>query len=219
VALPVLFAVWLVTVVRPKTPLKILGAFAGLLLVCCLLYVFVGSVHGRVDSALADLQLYFNGGTKDTSIGLRISMWRASWHLLLARPFTGYGEGALPALESIPAIAPYYTPSLQSFISNSGAHSELMRNAIRSGIFGLISTALLFAVPAVIFFRACRAAERRVRLAAAYGLCYIAAVFFFGLNTDVFSLKYLATFYGLMIAQTTSQVVWASRREVASPQR
>jgi O-antigen ligase len=94
-----------------------------------------------------------------------------------------------------------------------------MRNAIRSGIFGLISTVLLFAVPAVIFFRACRAAVTQVRMAAAYGLCYIAAVFCFGLNTDVFSLKYLASFYGLMIAQTTAQVVWASRREIALPQR
>ena len=210
VALPVVIMLWLTMVLRIKSPLRLAAGGVALVAICLLIYEISPMVHMRVDAALADLQLYFHGGDKDTPVGLRLSLWRASWQLFLANPLDGYGDGHIPLLTSFPSIAPYATPTLQFIINHNGAHNELMQNLIRSGVFGLLSTVLLFTIPAVIFIRAGRSSNEQVRAAALFGLCYIGALFCFGLSTEVLNLKYLASFYGLMIAQTTAQVVWAS---------
>lgn len=211
-ALPLIAVVWLTMVPRIRRPWQIAAGVIAVAAGCILVYQLVPSAHARVGEALSDLTLYFHGGNKDTSLGLRLSMWRATWQLFLQSPLSGYGDSHLPPLAAIPATASFATPTLQEFMGVSGAHSELLQSTIRSGIFGVISTVLIFAVPAVVFLRAAVSSDRRVRAAALYGLCYIAALFSFGLATEAINLKFLATFYGLMIAQSTAQIVWANPR-------
>jgi O-antigen ligase len=169
-------------------------------------------VHIRVDSALSDYHAYFAGGPRDTSGGLRLSLLRASWHLFLSQPLYGYGDGETPPLLTIPAIRPFYTDMLQYALTHNGAHNELFQNMIRSGIFGVVATLMMFGVPLVLFWRAACSQIREASAAGAVGLCYVAGVFCFGLTTEAFALKYLVTFYALMIAALAAQIIAAESK-------
>jgi O-antigen ligase len=213
VALPVLFAIWLIAIMRMRDIKFLLGSFVALAVVCLLAYHFFDFVHLRVDGAISNIAGYFDGGNRDTSVGLRLSLWRAAWHLFLMQPLYGYGDGGIPPLQSIPGIAAYYTPLLEFAIVHSGAHSELMQNLIRSGMFGLISTALMFIVPLVVFWSAARSPIRDAQIAGSVGLGYIAAVMCFGLSTETFNLKFTVSFYALMVAALAAQAIWADPRQ------
>ena len=216
VALPVLFAIWLVAIVRLRDIRLLLASFATFAVGCLLAYFLIDSVHLRVDAAVNDIKSYCDGGNRDTSVGLRLSLWQAAWHLFLTQPLQGFGDSGIPPLQSVPAIASYYTPALEYAIVHNGAHNELMQNMIRSGIFGLISTVLMFVVPLVVFASAARSRVPGARIAGIVGLAYISAVICFGLNTENFNLKYLASFYALMVAALAAQTIWADPRSPSS---
>lgn len=212
IALPVLFAIWLVAIVRIRDVKLLLASFVALAVGCLLAYLLIDSVQLRVDAAISDIASYFDGSNRDTSVGVRLSLVQASWHLFLTQPLHGFGDSGIPPLQSVPAIASYYSPALEYAIINNGAHNELMQNMVRSGIFGLISTVLMFVVPLVVFWSAARSRVPGARTAGVIGLAYIAAVFCFGLSTENFNLKYLASFYALMVAALAAQVIWADPR-------
>jgi O-antigen ligase len=204
-----LFVIWLFAVARIRNVTVIAGGTAALALACVLAYLVLQPVHMRVDAALLDYRDYFSGSLRDTSGGLRLSLLRASWHLFLSQPLYGYGDSGMPPLLTIPAIRPFYTDLLQYALTHNGAHNELFQNMVRSGIFGVISTLIMFGVPFVLFWRAARSHIKEASAAGVIGLGYIAGVFCFGLSTETFALKYLATFYALMIAALAAQVISA----------
>jgi O-antigen ligase len=216
-AVPPLFVIWLFAVVRIRNTIAIASGIAALALACAVIYLALQPVHIRVDAALSDYHAYFTGGVRDTSGGLRLSLLRASWHLFLSQPLYGYGDGGTPPLLTIPAIRPFYTDKLQYALAHNGAHNELFQNMIRSGIFGVISTLMMFAVPFVLFWRAARSHVKEASAAAVVGLGYVAGVFCFGLTTEAFALKYLATFYALMVAALAAQVVSAEPKHSPAP--
>lgn len=212
VAVPVLFAIWLVVVLKVRqTGLLMLGV-ASFFMTCIVLYFVVGVIHTRVDAAIMDYTNYFDGHDRDTSAGLRLSMVRAAWHMFLEQPLYGYGDGHFPLLSTIPATASYNSQLLEFSVAHHGMHNELLQNILRSGVFGLIAFVLMFGVPGVFFARATRCEVTTIRTAGVIGLTYIAAVFCFGLNTEVSNLKYLASFYGLMVAACAAQIIWAEDR-------
>lgn len=218
-AIPVLFVVWLFAVARIRNVMVIASGTAALALACVLAYLVLQPVHMRVDAALIDYRDYFSGSLRDTSGGLRLSLLRASWHLFLSQPLYGYGDNGTPPLLTIPAIRPFYTDLLQYALTHNGAHNELFQNMVRSGIFGVISTLMMFGVPFVLFWRAAGSHIKEASAAGVIGLGYIAGVFCFGLSTETFALKYLATFYALMIAALAAQVISASPPDEAASGR
>ncbi len=127
--------------------------------------------------------------------------------LFLENPLSGYGDINYPALASIPSIASFNTEALEFALIHNGVHNEIMQNALRSGIFGLISSLMMFCVPAVVFYRGSFSKVPSVRAAGLVGLCYIVAVFCFGLSTETFNLKYTISFYALMVATLAAQVL------------
>jgi O-antigen ligase len=216
-AAPALMAIWLTVIVR-DLKLVALGLVATVLS-CLLAYSFMDMIHLRIDAAINEYSAYFSGGNRDSSAGLRLSLARAVWHLFALHPLQGFGDRGLPPLQSIEAIAPFYTPELEYVINHHGAHNEILQNLIRSGIFGLVSTLLLLIVPFLIFISAVRSRARQVVAPAVLGLGYITALFFFGLNTEIFNLKFLCSFYAIMIPALAAQVIWADTRGAPPPGR
>ena len=207
VAIPVLFLLWMTSVRKMSSPLRILLAFALLSALILVAYEFSGVFHDRIDQAVADYTQYFTGGNRDTSGGLRLSLWRSAWYLFLENPLRGYGDANFPPLSGIPAIAPFNTPLLEHYLARTGAHNEFLQNMLRSGLFGLVSSLLMFIIPFSVFYRGTKSASTAVRSASVIGLCYIVALFLFGINTECFNLKYTASFYGLMIAALAAQAL------------
>ena len=67
----------------------VLGSFAVL---CVLSYFFIPIVQDRVNIGIADIAQYA-GGNKETSMGWRFLMWKASLTMFLSNPVFGIGTG------------------------------------------------------------------------------------------------------------------------------
>ncbi len=214
-AMPFLFILLIAFPRKSDHPLKVLPALLIFVVAGAAMYHLSPVVHSRIDEALSDVAQYFGGGNRDTSSGLRLSLWRSAWHLFLESPLRGYGDGNFPPITSIPAIAQFHTPLLEFMLTRTGAHNEFLQNMLRSGIFGLISSVLMFGVPLAIFLRAARSTVEAANSAGRIGIFYIVAIFIFGLNTECFNLKFTASFYGLTIAILAAQALRINGNEHA----
>lgn len=172
-----------------------------------LIYLYSPQVHQRVHDGLHEIITYFNNGNYDTSLGLRISMIRVAINLIIENPLSGLKDGLMPALNTIKSIQPYYTDLLQFMITNTGTHTELLAQGVRSGIWGLISGISLFLVPGLVFYKHLSSNNPNIRSAAIVGMTLVLGLFIASLTIQVFNLKYTSSFYALMIAGLSAQTL------------
>jgi len=88
---------------------------------------------------------------------------------------------------------------------------------LSSGLFGLIAYLCLLFVPFYFFYIYRNSPIADKKRAARMGMYYIVGVFIAGLSNEQLSLKYLCTFYGLMMATLLAQVLQASKRSADQP--
>jgi O-antigen ligase len=200
VMIPLLVSLWLIGLRGAKSTRQMLLTVLVVSVACFALYWGSDVVHERIAKGLQDVAEYFSGGDKDTSLGIRISLFRANWILFLKNPLYGWGFQGVPALASIPEITAFLTPKAQGFFVHSGGHNELMQSMMRMGILGLASRLLLFGVPLVVFMQAVRSPVARRRTAGYLGLIVVIGYLTASASMEVFNLIYAASFYGLLVA-------------------
>jgi O-antigen ligase len=208
VALPALVLIYLVFLRTKRKVSWVWFAAAAVILP----FVFLGHADlflVRVSAAWSEWMQYFQQGHHDTSAGLRLSFIRAAWYLWLQSPWVGYGDGMTPNVMQIPALAPIATPTLEFGIKHNGVHNELMQNLLRSGVFGLLAYLAQLLIPLVLFYKSARSTHAAVSSAGVLGLMYISSIFFFGLSTETFNLKFTSSIYGLMVATLAAQCLSA----------
>lgn len=179
-----------------------LGAIA-----IAMIYKISPEVNHRVEIGINEVVTYFKANNYDTSVGLRISMIRVASNLIIENPLSGLKDGVMPALNTILSIQPFYTDLLQQMIKDTGTHSEILAQGVRSGIWGLISSTVLFLVPGLIFLARISHQNSRIRTAAIIGFTLVLGLFIASLTIQVFNLKYTSSFYALMIAALAAQAL------------
>jgi O-antigen ligase len=207
-ALPVLLAIWLISS-RAKARAATLGASL-LVAVAIALAAYLGSeiVQKRVDLALEEAASYsLVNPNPDNSLSMRISMWRIGLYLFSLRPLAGWGDSSFAHVLDDPQIAPYATEFTRRFALNHGFHNEFVTNAVRAGVFGVVATLLLFAVPGWIFAKELRSNRQSVRGASLLGLCFVVGEFICGMTVEVVNLKFTASFYAMLVASLCGTVL------------
>jgi O-antigen ligase len=202
--MPILGATWLIGYRRQGGARGLALALVVIGASCASLYLLSNVVHSRVDTGLSEVSAYFSGGNRDTSVGVRLSLLRANWHLFTAAPFTGWGFRELPAVAAIPDLASLATPLFQL---HAGGHNELMQNMMRMGVWGLVSRLMLFLVPLVVLIRATRTTAPQQRTAAYLGLCVVVGYLTAGLTSEVFNLIYASSLYALLVSALTAAAI------------
>ena len=186
-------------------------------------YVLLPSVHGRVTLLLRELHDYFNGGNRDTSVGVRLSLFRTNLILIAQRPWLGWGYTVDPDILSIPAIKAYYTPMFGDYWTMAGGHNEYLQSLMRMGIVGLLSRLLLLFLPLVVFVGATRSGDPVRARNGFLGLFVVVAYLVTGLSQEVFNLSYSASLYALLVstfaAGALPQPVLAAQAPRTAPQR
>jgi O-antigen ligase len=172
-----------------------------------IIYFYSPEVHQRVQDGIHEVITYFNQRNFDTSLGLRISMIRVAFNLIIENPLAGLKDGVMPALSTIKSIQPFYTDLLQSMITNTGTHTEILAQGVRSGIWGLFSGTALFLAPGLVFYKRLSSSNDSVRSAAIIGMTLVLGLFIASLTIQVFNLKYTSSFYALMIAGLAAQAL------------
>jgi O-antigen ligase len=176
---------------------------AALLVVVALLagaYLFAPTVQDRIHEAVHEVELYANGGDRDTSSGVRLSLFRTNLILFEQRPLLGWGYAKEPDILAIPEIRKIYTPLFGYYWKTAGGHNEYLQSMMRMGLLGLASRLLLLLVPLVVFARAVGSRDP-VRARNGYaGLVVVTGYLLGGLTVEVFNLSYSTSFYALLVA-------------------
>ena len=161
-------------------------------------YFFIEPIHQRLWMIYSDLS-QFSGGHADTSIGVRLQLWNAAFHLIAQNPVFGVGAaGFARAMDGLSA-AGFITP-IAAGLGKGEVHNEILAHTVRFGIFGLASILAVYFVPFVIFLRAARSKIQQKNVAAMMGMCVTLGFFVFGLTVETFDLKMTAAFYSLTVA-------------------
>ena len=163
-------------------------------------YFASGTVNSRINLMAHEIINYhWIGIAPDTSIGLRITFLRMAWDIFLQSPWIGFGDIRFEFLSIPPAIYSYASKTALDTAFQSGFHNEIVTSTIRSGIFGLFSSISIFAIPFFILKGNMQSMNKFNKANSILGMIFIICIFVSSLSTEVFDLKYTASFYALMI--------------------
>lgn len=165
------------------------------------LFITSKTISDRIHIAVQEISNYsWIGIAPETSVGMRITFLRIATDLLVTHPLMGYGDIKLSGATLPSHIYTYASPPSVAMALNSGFHNEMVTNAIRNGVVALLAAFMLFAAPLYIFIKKQRSSCLIQRGNASLGLVFTLCIFISSLSTEVFDLKYTASFYALMIS-------------------
>ena len=205
-ALPFVLVLWLILRGGRLDRRLLLGVSAIGVLGLGLAFTLYPGALARLSSSFQEVSMWFDGSNRHTSAGYRLTMWHMSWEFFKHSPWYGYGDIGFRAYLNEPWITSFADAESRGIISN-GPHNEFLANLLRSGVLGGISVLGLFFVPFVLFWRQRHHSDAQVAMASHMGLAYLVCLIVCSISFEVFTLKYTATFYGLIIAGLAAQVV------------
>jgi O-antigen ligase len=217
-ALPIVIALWGHHHWGRGRPLATAAVLAAAVLLPLLAYLLVPVVGMRVDTAIRQILDYpWHGGVLRgmSSAGYRIAFLRMAVDLLALHPWAGVGDTSHVA-PLPPEVFPYVGPEVVAQAFGAGFHNQVVSNAVRMGIGGLLATTALLLMPLLVCWRACRKGPAAVQGDALMGLAYCTCVLVSSVSTEVVDLKYAASFYAVMTAAFCGAVL-AARGERAGP--
>jgi O-antigen ligase len=157
-------------------------------------------VQLRVEEAFSDIALYVSGETSVTSLGARFEMWKGAYHLILEKPFFGWGENGYQAGIQMLANNGVIDPIATHY---SHAHNEFIDAFAKRGVVGLAVLLALYLVPMRLFARHIAATNLELRALAVAGVLLPVAFIDFG-----FSQAFLTHNSGVMMYAFLLAVLW-----------
>ena len=162
-------------------------------------YQYSSIVKDRITQAVDEVRTYkLHEMNPDNSVGMRISFARMGWYYFNLQPMAGWGEKGFEKHLDDTEISQYASKFTRDFAYGALFHNEFTTNAVKSGIWGIISTALLFFVPLALFIGTWRKGTSP-RLTV-FGVAYVMCEFISGMTTEVFNLKFTASLFAVLIA-------------------
>ncbi|SFC49554.1 O-antigen ligase [Collimonas sp. OK412] len=170
-------------------------------------------VKERVSVAESDMTQYSGGENVDTSLGIRLQLWRGSWVLFTEHPIFGVGvEGFPKALEEL-SERNVITPVAAGF---PHSHNEILFMMSRLGLFGLFALLALYFVPAYYFLRDIRNDDHEVRYTAGMGVALCLGFIVLGLVDVIFLWWEIYPYYALSIAFFLTYII--KRKKILAEQ-
>ena len=135
-------------------------------------------------------------GSADT----RITIYRMALFYLSQNPIKGWGDLGWKDLMNSNEIVQYASENLRS-IPEHGFHNEILTSAVRSGIWGLVSSISFFLFPIIWAVRILqRSINVDLKLFGFFILFFMLHMLLAGMTTEVTNLVFLASFLGLTIS-------------------
>jgi O-antigen ligase len=170
---------------------------AGLALCVAALFVPAVGMQGRMAEGVSDVQAWAGGGSKDSSMGIRLELWKGGAMLAREHPLFGVGPNNLHAhlgqyvgqgrLDAVVLPLPHL-------------HNDVLQVLATGGVVGLAAWLGLLAAPLLFFLRALHGSDNARRSAPAFaGLLVVLCYFCFGLTEVIFWSVKGSLFYALMV--------------------
>ena len=198
---------------------KILSTFIALIISVVLtigIYQASPTVQNRVHDALLDLQDYrLDQVNSESSIGERISFARMGLHYYKLSPLYGWGLRGYMAHANDPELVVFASESTRASPGRGSLfHSEFTTNAVAYGLLGIIYTLLIFFAPLTLCIRQwARGVNPRL---CAFGIVYLLCEIVSGLSTEIFGLKFAASFHAVFLACLCAELLSSRPQEQVS---
>ena len=166
----------------------------------------------KVLAAINEISNYhWNTKSTEGSADIRISFYRMALFYFLHNPIKGWGDLGWKELMNSPEIVQYASEYARNFPEH-GFHNEILTSAVRSGIWGLVSSISFFLFP---IFWAVRILQRSInvdlKLFGFFVLFLMLHMLLAGMTTEVTNLVFLASFLGLTISVLVGESIAHSR--------
>jgi O-antigen ligase len=200
-AVPLIVGIWAYHHWGRRHRMAMLGTVGAALCLPLIAYLLVPIVTARVDEAVQQVAEYSwrHVQVRETSAGLRITFLRIASDLFLLHPWAGVGDTSHAPPLPTDAFS-YAAPAAVASAFNSGFHNQIVSNAVRTGVGGLLATAALLVLPLVICLRSWRQAIPGRSREALVGVAYCTTMLVASMTTEVMDLKFTASLYAVMTA-------------------
>jgi O-antigen ligase len=155
----------------------------------------------KIHMAVSEIENYhWNSLNPDNSVGMRISFYRMAVFYFLESPFKGWGDLGWMELMDSPEISQYTTAFTRDYAKN-GFHNEVFTSAVRSGIWGLISSLGLLFIPFIfaIKIRVKNISQTLLFITLSL-LIFMSHMIIAGMTTEVTNLVFLGSFFGISLS-------------------
>jgi len=191
--------------------LQSIGAIFSILGLMAISFYFSDTLSSRITNGYFEVRNWFTGLDLEGSAGIRLSMWKFGFQYANESLLFGYGEekNMLVILKNSPLNIAENEIAINT-MAVTGPHSDILSKLLTAGLFGLGAYLSILLVPFSIFWKYRNVQDFNIKQAARVGLFYVSGIFIAGLSNEQLSLKYLCTFYGLMVATLLAQVLYKS---------
>lgn len=206
-ALPFLLCLWLIfNHAHCKRRMIITGVL--LVLVGMLMATqFLPSLADRIASIQSEIHHWLDNSKLDSSAGIRLTMWKMTAVLFWHSPWSGYGDIGIRNVLDSAWLSPYSTAIARDTMACCGPHNEFLANLLRSGILGGLSVIGLLLYPGILFWQSAWDRNPNIQTASRLGLMYLLMASVASLSMEVFTLKYAASFYSLLMAGLFAEMI------------
>ena len=198
---------------------KILSTFIALIISVVLtisIYQASPTVQNRVHDALVDLKNYkLYQVNSESSIGERISFMRMGFYYYKLSPLYGWGLQGYMVHANDPELVVFASESTRASPGRGSLfHSEFTTNAVAYGLLGIIYTLLIFFAPLTLcIYQWARGVNPRL---CAFGIVYLLCEIVSGLSTEIFGLKFAASFHAVFLACLCAELLSSRPQEQVS---
>jgi O-antigen ligase len=187
----------------------------GFLLVSTLLVLYLinhlNNSMARIDQAVLEIKNYFNGSSKETSVGVRIDMGMLAFKALSLKPFFGWSENLFFTPNIADFLANHYAPPTLFLAKETGFHNDLYAAIVRSGSLGAFAYACTFFTPMFLFIYFLIRGNNYLRSTCFGGLAIIITCTIASMTAEIISYKYSVSLFGYLIAGTMAQTLWENQ--------
>ena len=198
---------------------KILSTFIALIISVVLtisIYQASPTVQNRVHDALVDLKNYkLYQVNSESSIGERISFVRMGFHYYKLSPLYGWGLQGYMVHANDPELVVFASESTRASPGRGSLfHSEFTTNAVAYGLLGIIYTLLIFFAPLTLcIYQWARGVNPRL---CTFGIVYLLCEIVSSLSTEIFGLKFAASFHAVFLACLCAELLSGRPRRQVS---
>lgn len=169
-------------------------------------------VTDRVGLAVTEFNQYIEAPMEhgDTSVGVRLALWHASWNMFLEQPVFGGGIGHSfnTYLREEVALGNYH-PTL---VRQTMPHNVFLDTLALQGLVGLTGLLGIWGALGVVFVKAAREGETELRTLGTAGLSLMISYFLFGLTDSVMGYGPPLVFFSLYSAFIVYLIVEARQK-------
>jgi O-antigen ligase len=155
-------------------------------------------VKVRIDNAVTNVISWAENGKSNTSSGVRLEMWRASYEIIKENPMIGVGKGNYKEHVQVLVNQGKVDEIVASF---DHPHNEYITNFLELGIVGLLALILVFLSPISYFLNTIKhhACDQQERVLAVAGLILVLHYSFYSLTAGVFAHQSTTLFYSIFL--------------------